>query len=384
MATRKSNSTDRIDGELDTGLALLVNGPHRSEPPSQLGELSAQSLKAIIENYVAYYASGTGHTARAKRYDLEHFLIFLAGSPKSVDAVRVRDWTLQTTQDFVDHRLALGESPATVARRLATIKHFGRTLAERIHGFINPAREVKGPVIQASRPQGLNSEEVRWLREAAAHSLSNNDTALTDKSEGPGTPFLALRNCFLLELLLATGLRADEVRLLTLSQVSDDFSWLRNVKTKGRKFRNVYLDSSIRELLQQYLEARGRELTERFPTYGGLPVSEQRKFPVIIGFYRASLIKISSFGLSPKTIWRIIAGFGTAAQALSPHDRPNLHPHKLRHTFAHGLLDTAKDIRLVAQALGHSDVRTTMRYTERTEDEIARAIESKLRMEPKA
>ena len=50
-----------------------------------------------------------------------------------------------------------------------------------------------------------------------------------------------------LEVLLATGLRADEVRHLVLGQIGDDLQWLKNVKTKGKKYRNVYLDSEVQE-----------------------------------------------------------------------------------------------------------------------------------------
>lgn len=54
-----------------------------------------------------------------------------------------------------------------------------------------------------------------------------------------------------------------------------------------------------------------------------------------------------------------------------------LHPHLLRHSFALDLLDSSSDVRLVAQALGHSDVRVTMRYTERRDAEVAEALERK-------
>ena len=334
---------------------------------SGTGQLSEESLKKVAENYIQYYAAGESHTARAKRYDLQHFLEFIAGSPHQIERVLVSDWTLQVTQNFVDYRLSLGETPATVSRRLATIKHFGRTLAERVHGYINPAREVKGPVLQTSRPHGLTQEEIELLREAALLGETSSTRS-----------FNAIRNRFLLELLLATGLRADEVRLLVMAQVSEDLSWLKNVKTKGRKFRNVYLDTHIREHFRDYIQSREVELQDKFPLLSKIEKSLAGKFPVLISTYRADIGRPLSFGLSPKTVWRIIADFGKKAQALSTKQMTNLHPHKLRHTFAHGLLDSSKDVRLVAQALGHSDVRTTMRYTERTDEELAKAIEKKI------
>ncbi len=336
-----------------------------SASPNQ--RLQLESLKSVIENYLGYYALGKSHTARAKRYDLQHFLKFLAGPGGNPDNVLVSSWTLQATKDFVDHRLTMGEAPSTVSRRLATVKHFGRTLAERIHDFVNPAREAKGPTIQPSRPHGLERKEVELLRQAVAAETTGSEVSYNNA-----------RNAFLLELLMATGLRADEVRLLVMGQISDNLEWLKNVKTKGKKFRNVYLDSEIRVRLKFYLDFRAVEIKEKAPALNALAKNEQDRLPVLLSFYGAGVADPSSYGLSPKTIWRIIASFGKKAQTLSSEEISNLHPHKLRHTFAHGLLESSKDVRLVAQALGHSDVRTTMRYTERGDEEIAKAIEGKL------
>lgn len=353
-------------GIIGTNLPSQVHFDQRKNHLAPL-LLEGESLKSIIENYLHYYASGDSHTARAKRYDLSYFLLFLAKSPDNIDHVRVADWSLQTTKDFIDYRLSLGESPATVARRVATIKHFGRTLAERVAGYINPAREVRSPTLPNTCPHGLSAEEIQFLRMAGEEEVKERKGA-----------FSALRNQFLVELLLSTGLRADEVRSLILAQIDEDFLWLKNVKTKGKKFRNVYLDSHIQQFISPYLVERKKELLMQFPPFQELTQGEWNKFPVFISFYGANATKPLSFGLSPKTIWRIIANIGRRAVRFSPSPLARLHPHQLRHTFAHGLLDSSKDVRLVAQALGHSDVRTTMRYTERTEKQIALAIEEKL------
>ena len=362
MATKTNFETDltilpATRGRRDQ-LDLLTGAPH----------LSGESLISVINNYIKYYATGMNHTSRAKRYDLEHFILFLAGNKKNIEHVLVSDWTLQATKEFVDYRLGLGEAPATVGRRLATIKHFGRTLAERVPGYINPAREVKSPGIQPTKPHGLSKQEIDALRKTAATIRAREKNS-----------FNAVRNQTILELLLATGLRADEVRLLVMNQITDDFQWLKNVKTKGRKFRNVYLDSQIRQLLKEYIQAREKYIKQYFKPLSSLSVADQKKFPVIISIRGGDLAKPASLGLAPKTLWRIIAALGQRASVLGGLKVKHLHPHKLRHTFAHGLLDSSKDVRLVAQALGHSDVRTTMRYTERAEEEIARAIEKKIK-----
>lgn len=351
------------DAEQNQLATSLPSFPETQILISGASALDRERLVPVLESYMRYYASGEGHTARAKRYDLHHFLDFLAGSGE-ISTVCVADWTLQATKNFVESRLSIGEAPATVSRRLATLKHLGRTLAERVPGFINPAREAKAPVAQAARPQGLDQEDLNLLRRAAA-----------EKRESAKDPFTALRNQLLIELLLATGLRADEVRVLVLAQLSGDLSWLQNVRTKGKKFRNVYVDSVIRPLIEEYLRIREQTLVEKFPRYSQLTPAQKERFPVFISIYRADPDKPSTFGLAPKTIWRVVADIGLHAQVLAAKPIGNLHPHKLRHTFAHGLLDSSKDVRLVAQALGHSDVRTTMRYTERTDEQVAQAIE---------
>jgi len=327
-------------------------------------QFASNSLKDVIENYLRYYAHGESHTARAKRYDLEHFLKFIAGSPANIQNVSVSEWTMQRTKDFIDQRLAQGESPATVSRRLATIKHFGRTIAERLPGYVNPAREVKSPSFQISKPKGLTAEEIQALKDAA-------DTDVIRKQG----KFSAHRNRFLLLFLLATGLRADEVRVLTLGQLTDDRRWCRNVKTKGRRFRNVYLDEAIRVELEKYLALRDESLREKFSETVGIEINA--RVPVIVSTYRAVPQKPESLAMSPKGIWNAISELGIIAS--SSDSKIRLHPHRLRHTFAHGLLDSSLDIRLVAQALGHSDVRTTMRYTERSDEQLAEAIEKRSR-----
>ena len=354
-----------------TGFQLVLHeefsstSGHRHEVRAEL--LDAKRLQEIMEQYIGYYALGDSHTARAKRYDLEHFLTFLGKTRGGPSNVLVSDWTLQTTKDFISERLAFGEAPTTVSRRVATLKHFGRTIAERLPGYINPAREAKSPVMQQTRPKGLSETQIQQLRDAAS------DLVIRAETEKGAHLFSAQRNRYLLELLLGTGLRADEVRLLTLGQLSEDLSWLKSVKTKGKKFRNVYVPQELKDLSRDYLQQRAATLRENFPSQESLPPKERLRFPLLISIRGAELSRPESFGLNPKTIWRIISEIGTHVERRVGE---RIHPHLLRHTFAHGLLDSSKDVRLVAQALGHSDVRTTMRYTERSEEELAEAVEA--------
>jgi integrase len=125
----------------------------------------------------------------------------------------------------------------------------------------------------------------------------------------------------------------------------------------------VYITSAMREQLKLYILARKHELARCAPN---LSQALDAKLPLFISLYRASPENPKSFEMGAKTIWRAIRSCSVDTR---------LHPHLLRHTYATELLEDSRDIRLVAQALGHSDVRVTMRYTERGNEEVAQALE---------
>lgn len=315
--------------------------------------IQQMSLSKIVDSYIRYYASANSHTARAKRLDLKCFFDFLCkmkGYSKH-EKLKVKDWDFSSVQRFVDDLLMRGEAPSTAARRLATLKHMGRTLAEKVAGFVNPAREVKAPKVNPLVPKAIDKKEIRQIRSRAKSRHKEKDS------------FNRLRNQTIFDFLLDTGLRADEIRMLRMSQLDEALEWIENVRTKGRRYRNVYITSAMRPGLKLYLEERAKVL-KKF--YAKLPRNVDRTLPLFISTYDANPGKPESFLMGSKTIWRAIHELTS--------DTP-LHPHLLRHSYALDLLKTSNDVRLVAQALGHSDVRITMRYTERSNQEIAAALE---------
>ncbi|MCI5065061.1 tyrosine-type recombinase/integrase [bacterium] len=345
--TDKDDTTGESSAAEETAPTFEQLGAERS--------FDAVKLHTVVQSYLTYYATGSKHTAKAKRIDTERFLSFLKHyhAYPEVSSLKVSHWNHSSVQNFVEHCLAQAEAPTTVSRRLATLKHMGRTLAERIPGFINPAKEVKPPKIQAPRPKSLSVEEVQQALQQAALRKEQRNT------------FQRRRNEMLFVFLIETGLRADEVRLLRLSQIDENLEWIQNVRTKGKKFRNVYISSDLRPRLQHYLDERRRELSRFFPE---LTIGVDKKLPLFISTYRVNPQEPDSFLMGSKSIWRAI-------HQLSGETK--LHPHLLRHSFATDLLNSSQDVRLVAQALGHSDVRITMRYTERADQDVANALEKK-------
>ena len=315
--------------------------------------MSSPKLKSTFDHYLTHYAGSSPHTQKAKTNDLNQFLGFLREfkKAKSISELTLKDWDFTSTYQFLEFLLSHGESPATVSRRLATLKHAGRSLSEHIPGFKNPSKEVKPPKIKPIKPKAIMLDELEEIKEKASDRIL----------EKPN--FNRLRNKVLFELLLDTGIRADEVRNLKFLQLDRDLEWIKNVRTKSKQYRNVYITSVFRPTLSSYLEERAKELKKRFPN---LPKKTSDSIPIFPSFYNVNPDNPETFLMGAKSVWRAI-------HELSKDTK--LHPHLLRHSFATELLDSSKDIRLVAQALGHSDVRITMRYTERTAEEVAEALE---------
>ena len=95
----------------------------RSSRKSKARVSNASLLHRAVESYVSYYASGPGHTARAKRLDLKKFITFLQDfrGVSSPQKLSLADWDFSSTQRFIDHSLGRGESPATVTLKRTTV-----------------------------------------------------------------------------------------------------------------------------------------------------------------------------------------------------------------------------------------------------------------------
>jgi site-specific recombinase XerD len=313
-----------------------------------------KALKYYCDEYLKKFASGKRHTANAKRVDIQYFLNFVqkVHSDSDMHLVSLEVLNRSLIEQFIDARLTSGEAPSTVARRLATVRHLCRIISEELEPqFRLTFQSIRGPMVDNVKPKYLIDSEVEVL-----------DSGLSAIKK-LGKDFKSQRNYTIVSLLLATGLRADEVRMLRRGQIGTNLDWIYEVRTKGRKFRKVYIPSSLRKDLAEYLDMRRTELLKK---YKSLTDKFDSSIPVFLSFKGSNQNDPTSFRLNPKTIWTIV-------RKAVPYLK--LHPHLLRHTFATSLLDSSKDIRLVSQALGHSDVRVTMKYTERNDEDVAEALE---------
>ncbi|MHC5268016.1 tyrosine recombinase XerC [Enterococcus sp. LJL98] len=162
-----------------------------------------------------------------------------------------------------------------------------------------------------------------------------------------GTNPLEQRNRALLEVLYGSGLRVSECSDLALEQIDWEFSVLR-VVGKGNKERFVPFNESTGVALNQYINEGRQELIAKkaeAPSFVFVNHRGGQLTPKGIRYILNQIIKKGSLDLE-------------------------IHPHKLRHTFATHLLNHGADMRTVQELLGHENLSTTQIYTHVTKESL--------------
>jgi len=156
------------------------------------------------------------------------------------------------------------------------------------------------------------------------------------------------RDFAILQLFVQCGLRLSEVADIELSDIDMDKrkGVLRIAGGKGDQPREISLNKTVRHALKAYLEIR-----QNLPDTKKLLISQLRQ------------------PLSRRSIYHLTKKYLEAA------GMPDLSCHDLRHLFATNLYNRHKDIILVKEALGHKTLESTLRYSHKTEEEIASAME---------
>src|SRR5580765_3423750 len=267
-----------------------------------------------LDGFLALLAARRApRTVDAYRRDLEHFGRWLDAPPSGATTEQLESYVAQPRAD--------GLSPATIARRLASLRALYRHLMLLATRLDNPAAELASPRRIRKLPRTRSPAEAERLIEAAN-----------------GTTPRALRDSAIVELLYGAGLRVGELVGLEKGSVDLDERLVRALG-KGSKERIVPIGRRAGEALRRYL-SRGR------------PYLDTRHRPEL--FLNAKGGPLTRAGVF--LILRRLAG----KAGLEPE---RIHPHLLRHSFATHLLEGGADLRSVQEMLGHADLATTELYT---------------------
>ena len=242
------------------------------------------------------------------------------------------------SQDIYEYLLYVGTTlankNASRARKLSAIKGFFKFLCMKEHLLDqNPAKDIEAPSVKQALPKFLSLEESKRLLEAVKSEHSDSFR----------------RDFAIVTLFLNCGMRVSELAGISLSDVSDDLSFLK-VTGKGNKERIIYLNETCSSALLDYLKERR---TVECKDKNALFVSRLHR------------------RLSVKTVqWLVYKYLDKAGLG----DR-NLSVHKLRHTAATLMYASGKvDVRVLKDILGHEQLNTTQIYTHISNEHMKQAM----------
>ena len=238
---------------------------------------------------------------------------------------------------------AAGLAPATRARRLSAVKQLYRFAHEEGWRSDNPALQIKGPTKRVSLPDALSMADVDALL-AAAETYGK-------------TAAERARNCCLMQVLYATGLRVSELVGLPVAAVRGDPQMLL-VRGKGNKERLVPLSRPARAAIASWLAHRDAAQEARKQESGAKPS------PFLFPSHGAAghMTRVRFFTLIKEIA--IAAGL----------DPAGITPHGMRHAFATHLLHNGADLRAIQMLLGHADIATTEIYTHILDERLKRLV----------
>ncbi|HSV30518.1 MAG TPA: site-specific tyrosine recombinase XerD [Atribacteraceae bacterium] len=280
----------------------------------------AETWEARSQSYLDYLfweRRLSENTLLAYGRDIVVFIDFL----KDRNILNPDDLTLPVLDEYLHKEYRKGLNPASLARRISSLRTFFLYLINQGLLEENIARLLDLPRIRRNLPEVLSTEEVERI------------LASCDRKRPNG-----IRDLAILELLYSSGLRVSEVIAIEHSHIDMENGMLR-LWGKGFKERIVPFGEEAKKALSDYrIESR--------------PILAGRKT------VKAFFLNSSGRPLTRQGIWGLVKKYAR----LSGIEK-TVTPHVFRHTFATHLLENGADLRIVQEFLGHSDISTTQIYT---------------------
>ena len=274
-------------------------------------------LAPLIAEYLAHLAQEkhySPHTLDSTQRDLRLFTEYCAKARVTrlglIDAHVVRGFVAALHRD--------GRQPASLHRYLSILRGFFRYQIRRGRMTVNPGVGVRAPKFRRKLPGVITADE------------------LTGALDQPAEDEDDIRDGAIVELFYSCGLRLSELHSVdagALSAGQTEFT----VLGKGSKERVVHVGQKARAAIDAWLALRASRAaadeTALFVGRGGRRLSRASIGPALKRWARKHGLAV------------------------------NLHPHRLRHSFATHMLENSGDLRGVQELLGHANLSTTQIYT---------------------
>ncbi len=292
----------------------------------------------LLKDYQAYLRVEKGLrplTCEAYAGDLNTFAEFVEGRHGVLLTASGED-----VSAFLGHLRSHGIDQRSAARKLSCLRGFYKWLLldRRIHH--DPTVNIESPKAWKVLPKSLAEPEVAEMLARAQMNAAHPQAQAT-----------ALRDCAILELLYAGGLRVSEVTALSTGDLALDLGRVQ-VRGKGDKERIVPLGRSALSALEEYLR-NGRPHLARISSTSShrkklsAPRPEKPRPDASRLF-----LSLRGMPLTRQWIWHLVKVANGKAS-----------PHRLRHSCATHMVEHGADLRSVQLLLGHADISTTQVYT---------------------
>ena len=299
---------------------------------SDMSTRGAAALAAAFLDYLRLNRNTSVHTVSAYESDLAQLLECAATHlGKTRDRVEPGDLDLGVIRAYMAELYRLGQSRASVARKLSALRSFVRFLRREGWMVTDPTVLALSPKREQKIPAHLSMDEISRLLEAP-------DTT------GP----LGRRDRAILELFYASGLRLSELVGLDVEDVNLQARIVR-VAGKGGRERIVPFNTSAQRAVRAWYTDRASLRSARRPKAQG-PRPKADSDPLFVN--------ARGTRLTGRSVQRLVARYVSGCSA-----RFGISPHALRHSFASHLLQRGADLRVIQELLGHVRLSTTQRYT---------------------
>lgn len=281
-------------------------------------------IKSFLD-YLRYERAYSDCTIKAYSKDLSQFEQYVIDqkkgifNPTEIDRDIVRNWIVFLLDDKI--------SPASVNRKLSSLKSFFKFLVKQEIVSANPLRLITGPKTKKSLPY--------FVKEKAMELVLDGD--------GFDGDFEGVRDRLVLELLYDTGMRRSELIGIKDADIDYDNSRIK-VTGKRNKQRLIPFADGLKNLMLAYTDVRNRE--------------------VGVGS-EAFLVRRSGEPLSVDIVYYVVTKHLADIPTLSKRS-----PHVLRHSFATSMLNNGAELNAVKEILGHSSLASTSIYTHTTFEEL--------------
>ena len=275
-------------------------------------------MKIIIDEFIESLKAkqASNNTIVSYERDIMKFSNYFEEKGK-----KIFDLTRDDMLEYIDYLKSEGKSNPTISRSIASVKRLYKYLLSKNLVEENIVENIESPKVDRKDLMILTQDEIEKLLEQP------------DLSELKGQ-----RDKAMLEVLYSTGIRVTELISLKLEDVNLTNGYIK-VKKKNSE-RHIPLGNLSLKCLKEYIN---------------------KVRPLLIRTEEEKTLFINTNGqkMTRQGYWKILKQY--KEQATIDKD---ITPHSIRHSFAVHMLQNGAEIKTVQELLGHTDIASTMMYTQ--------------------